>query len=99
AGTGPADRVGRAPRRRSARHPGAPAPVGVARVTDLDVDVLVVGGGPGGSAAAVALARAGREVVVVDKATFPRDKICGDGLTSGALHHLEHIGVDPARVA
>ena len=66
---------------------------------DLDVDVLVVGGGPAGSAAAVALARAGREVAVVDKATFPRDKICGDGLTSGALHHLEHIGVDPGRVA
>ncbi|QYG93834.1 geranylgeranyl reductase family protein [Iamia sp. SCSIO 61187] len=67
--------------------------------SDLDVDVLVVGGGPGGAAAAVALARAGREVVVVDKATFPRDKICGDGLTTGALHHLEHIGVDPGRVA
>jgi geranylgeranyl reductase family protein len=66
---------------------------------DLDVDVLVVGGGPAGAAAAVGLARAGREVVIVDKATFPRDKICGDGLTSGALHHLEEIGVDPQRVA
>jgi len=68
-------------------------------MSDLDVDVLVVGGGPAGSAAAVALARAGREVVVVDKATFPRDKICGDGLTSGALQRLEEIGVAPAKVA
>ncbi|HEU5149848.1 MAG TPA: geranylgeranyl reductase family protein [Iamia sp.] len=66
---------------------------------DLDVDVLVVGGGPAGAAAAVELARAGREVAVVDKATFPRDKICGDGLTSAALHHLEHLGVDPGAVA
>ncbi len=68
-------------------------------MTDLDVDVLVVGGGPAGSAAAVALARAGREVVIVDKSTFPRDKICGDGLTSGALQRLEEIGVEPGRVA
>lgn len=66
---------------------------------DVEVDVLVVGAGPAGSAAAVALARAGRSVAVVDKATFPRDKICGDGLTSGALRHLEAIGVDPGAVA
>ncbi len=65
---------------------------------DVEVDVLVVGAGPGGSAAAVALARAGRSVAVVDKATFPRDKICGDGLTAGALGRLEEIGVDPAAV-
>jgi geranylgeranyl reductase family protein len=66
---------------------------------DLEVDVLVVGAGPGGCAAAVGLARAGRSVAVVDKATFPRDKICGDGLTSGALQRLEAIGVEPSEVA
>jgi geranylgeranyl reductase family protein len=58
------------------------------------VDVLVVGAGPAGCAAAVALARAGRDVLVCDKATFPRDKCCGDGLTTGALRRLESVGVD-----
>jgi geranylgeranyl reductase family protein len=68
-------------------------------VPAVDVaDVAVVGGGPAGAAAAITLARAGRDVVLVDKATFPRDKICGDGLTAGALRHLEHLGLDPADV-
>ncbi|MDV3207351.1 MAG: FAD-dependent oxidoreductase, partial [Rhodococcus ruber] len=43
-------------------------------------DVLVVGAGPAGSAAAAWAARAGRDVLLVDAATFPRDKTCGDGL-------------------
>ena len=55
----------------------------------------VVGAGPAGAAAAITLARAGRDVVLVDKATFPRDKICGDGLTTGALRLLEELGLDP----
>ena len=61
-------------------------------------DVAVVGGGPAGVAAAVTLARAGRDVVLVDKATFPRDKCCGDGLTTGALRRYEALGLDPASV-
>ncbi len=61
-------------------------------------DVLVVGGGPAGSAAAITLARAGRDVILVDKAVFPRDKFCGDGLTTDALRLLEGLGLDPARV-
>ncbi|MGH9085468.1 MAG: NAD(P)/FAD-dependent oxidoreductase [Acidimicrobiales bacterium] len=61
-------------------------------------DVVVVGGGPAGAAAAITLARAGRHVVLVDKATFPRDKICGDGLTAGALRMLEDLGLEPASV-
>ena len=63
-----------------------------------DVEVAVVGAGPAGAAAAIALARAGRRVLVVDRATFPRDKTCGDGLTTGALRELEDLGLDPDRV-
>jgi geranylgeranyl reductase family protein len=62
------------------------------------VDVVIVGAGPAGTAAAIRLARAGREVVVIDKATFPRDKICGDGLTTGALRLLEQLGLEPGSV-
>ncbi len=58
-----------------------------------DADLLIIGAGPAGSAAGITSARAGRHVVVVDRATFPRDKTCGDGLTTGALRWLEHLGV------
>ena len=61
-------------------------------------DVLVVGGGPAGTAAAITLARAGRTVTVLDKATFPRDKCCGDGLTTLALRELEALDFTPAHV-
>ena len=58
--------------------------------------MLIVGAGPAGVAAAVPLAAAGRDVVVADKAVFPRDKCCGDGLTTLALRELELLGFDPA---
>ncbi|MGI8662060.1 MAG: NAD(P)/FAD-dependent oxidoreductase [Acidimicrobiales bacterium] len=64
----------------------------------LEAEVVVVGCGPAGAAAAITLARRGRDVVVVDKASFPRDKCCGDGLTAGALRLLEGLGLDPAAV-
>lgn len=69
------------------------------RETDRTVEVLVVGAGPAGTAAAINLARAGIEVMVVDKATFPRDKTCGDGLTADALRLLEGLGLRPDDVA
>jgi geranylgeranyl reductase family protein len=65
----------------------------------LTADVVVVGGGPGGCAAAITLARAGRDVVLVDRARFPRDKCCGDGLTAGALRRLDGLGLEPGAVA
>ena len=57
------------------------------------VDVVVVGAGPGGIAAAITASRCGNSVVCVDKATFPRDKTCGDGLTAEALRALETLGL------
>jgi geranylgeranyl reductase family protein len=59
-----------------------------------DADVLVVGAGPAGSAAAAWAARAGLDVVLADKATFPRDKACGDGLTPRAIAELTRLGLD-----
>lgn len=70
----------------------------VDRVDHIGIDVVVVGVGPAGSAAAITLARAGRRVVAVDKARFPRDKCCGDGLTTGALRRLGTLGLDPLTV-
>jgi geranylgeranyl reductase family protein len=58
-------------------------------------DVLVVGGGPAGSATAYALARGGADVLLADKATFPRDKPCGGGLTARAFRRCP---VDPTPV-
>lgn len=62
-------------------------------------DVAVVGGGPAGVAAAVTLARSGRDVVLVDKATFPRDKCCGDGVTTAAWRRYRELGLRPGTVA
>ena len=77
----------------------ADRPLASFHVSDAACDVLIVGAGPAGTAAAVALRSAGRSVVVVDKAAFPRDKCCGDGLTTLALRELETIGFEPDRVS
>ena len=59
-----------------------------------DADVIVVGAGPAGSTAAYYLARAGLDVLLLEKAAFPRDKVCGDGLTPRAVRQLVRMGVD-----
>ena len=62
------------------------------------IDVAVIGAGPAGTAAGITLARSGIDVTVFDKATFPRDKTCGDGLTALALRMLEQLDFDPSVV-
>lgn len=59
-----------------------------------EVDVIVAGGGPGGAAAAYHLAIRGKRVLVIEKSAFPREKVCGDGLTPRAVKALHNMGVD-----
>src|SRR2546425_1721474 len=58
----------------------------------LDADVIVVGAGPAGSTAAAVLAARGVRVLLLDRATFPRDKPCGDYCNPGAVRLLRQIG-------
>jgi len=56
------------------------------------MDICILGAGPGGAIAALHLARAGQPCLLLDKATFPRDKICGDALSGKVLAELRHLG-------
>jgi menaquinone-9 beta-reductase len=68
-------------------------------VRDDDADVIVVGAGPSGSTAAYYLAQAGLNVLLIEKSRFPRDKVCGDGLTPRAVKSLIALGVDVSEEA
>jgi geranylgeranyl reductase family protein len=68
-------------------------------LTEKLLDLLVVGAGPAGVAAGIEARRLGVDALVVDKATFPRDKTCGDGLTAGALRLLDGMGFDVRSLA
>src|SRR5580692_1280581 len=61
-----------------------------------DCDVIVVGGGPAGAAAAARLAARGLRTVLVDRAGFPRDKVCGDFVAPMALAELADLGLGDA---
>jgi geranylgeranyl reductase family protein len=63
-------------------------------VKDDDADVIVVGAGPSGATTAYYLAQAGLNVLLLEKARFPREKVCGDGLTPRATKTLIAMGVD-----
>jgi geranylgeranyl reductase family protein len=63
-------------------------------LSDASADVIVVGAGPGGSATAAYLADHGLDVLLLEKSAFPRDKICGDGLTPRATKELVSLGID-----
>ena len=64
-----------------------------------DADVIVVGAGPAGSATAYHLARAGHDVLLLEKTEFPREKVCGDGLTPRAVRSLVAMGIDTSEQA
>ena len=67
-------------------------------MTSVHADAVIIGAGPAGSAAAIVLARAGRRVTLADRARFPRDKCCGDGITAAALVQLRELGLDERRI-
>lgn len=62
--------------------------------TAISAEVIVVGAGPGGSSAAAFLADRGVDVVLLEKSAFPREKVCGDGLTPRAVKQLIKLGID-----
>ncbi len=80
AAKGPADE------RSEAMNPTNPA-------ADHECDVLVIGAGPSGSSCAYWLAKAGHDVVLVERKAFPREKTCGDGLTPRSVRQLQDMGL------
>ncbi len=72
---------------------------GAAGRDDRTADVIVVGAGPGGSATAYHLATAGLDVLLLEKSAFPREKVCGDGLTPRSVRSLIRMGIDTSEDA
>ena len=86
---------------------GTPSPTASAVLADsipagtptTEADVIVVGAGPAGSATAAHLAQAGLAVALLEKSAFPREKVCGDGLTPRAVTQLVKLGIDTSAEA
>ncbi|MCC2592138.1 geranylgeranyl reductase family protein [Tessaracoccus sp. OS52] len=71
----------------------------MAPTENAEADVIVVGAGPGGSSTAANLARRGLSVLLLEKSHFPREKVCGDGLTPRATRALTRLGIDTSEEA
>ena len=63
------------------------------------LDVIVAGAGPAGAIAALVMARAGARVLILDRSTFPRDKLCGDTINPGAVSFLRDLGLTDGPLA
>ncbi len=74
-------------------------PAGIPDEHRYDADVIVVGAGPAGSSAAYWLATAGFDVLLLEKSVFPREKVCGDGLTPRGTRALVDMGIDVSEQA
>jgi geranylgeranyl reductase family protein len=64
-----------------------------------DADVIIVGAGPAGSTTAYHLAQSGADVLLLEKSSFPREKVCGDGLTPRAVKAITAMGIDTSEQA
>jgi geranylgeranyl reductase family protein len=64
-----------------------------------DADVIVVGAGPAGATTAYHLAQSGADVLMLEKSSFPREKVCGDGLTPRAVKAITAMGIDTSEQA
>ncbi|MGW3635397.1 FAD-dependent oxidoreductase, partial [Streptomyces sp. NPDC005122] len=73
---------------------GDPAVTEPQPLSENTADVIVVGAGPAGSTTAYYLAKAGLDVLLLEKTAFPREKVCGDGLTPRATKQLVSMGID-----
>jgi len=60
-------------------------------------DVLIIGAGPAGTSAAMALHRSSLSVALVDRESFPRDKICGDALSADVINQLKKLSPELAQ--
>lgn len=63
----------------------------MAAPSELRGEVLIIGAGPGGCTTALQLAQHGVDALLVDKARFPRDKVCGDALSGKVMRTLERV--------
>jgi menaquinone-9 beta-reductase len=75
------------------QHSTSPDPAAPPKSPADSADVIVVGAGPAGSSTAFHLAQAGLDVLVLEKSHFPREKVCGDGLTPRAVKQLVGMGI------
>lgn len=82
-------KVASAPRVNSTPHPSDKEPL-----IPGAYDVAIIGAGPSGTCAAFYMGRAGKKVLLLDRKKFPRDKICGDAITTIAQKHIKEMGID-----